>query len=100
MAEQSAVVHQLGKKAYIAGLNWQPLARSSYSKRIADIREYADRIDATKHILLKGHQNEYLGLYNFDPDISDEERTGQVYSLAAMLATQNEQEHAIYAIRI
>jgi hypothetical protein len=100
MAEQSAVVHQVGKKAYIAGLNWQPLAHSGYSKRIADIREFADRIDATKHILLKGNQNEYLGLYNFDPDISDEERTSQVYSLAAMLVTRNEQEHAIYAIRI
>lgn len=100
MAEQSAVVHQLGKKAYIAGLSWQPLARSSYSKRIADIREYADRIDATKHILLKGSQNEYLGLYNYDPDISDEERTGQVFSLAAFLATRNGPDHGIYAIRI
>jgi hypothetical protein len=101
MAEQSAVVHQVGKKAYIAGLNWQPLARSGYSKRVADIREYADRIDATKHILLKGSQSEYLGLYNYDPDISDEERTGQVFSLASMLASQSSpDDHSIYAIRI
>lgn len=100
MAEQSAVVHQSGKKAYVAGLNWQPLAPHSYSKRIAEIRDYAERIDASKHILLKGAENEYLGLYNYDPDISDEERTGQVYSLAAMLATQSGQDHAIYAIRI
>jgi hypothetical protein len=100
MAEQSAVVHQVGKKAYVAGLNWQPLARLGYSKRIAEIREYADRVDASKHILLKGAENEYLGLYNYDPDISDEERTGQVYSLAAMLATQSGKDHSIYAIRI
>lgn len=100
MPEQSAIAYQEGRKAFVAGISWQPISQSGYSKRTAEIRELADRIDATKQIQLKTGYGVYVGLYNYDPDISDEERKGSMYSLAALLAKKVGTQNTILFWRI
>ena len=100
MPEQSAIAYQEGRKAFVAGISWQPISQSGYSKRTAEIRELADRIDATKQIQLKTSYGVYVGLYNYDSDISDEERKGGMYSLAALLAKKVGTQNTILFWRI
>ena len=100
MPEQSAIAYQEGRKAFVAGISWQPISQSGYSKRTAEIRELADRIDATRQIQLKTSYGVYVGLYNYDPDISDEERKGRMFSLAALLAKKVGTQNTILFWRI
>lgn len=100
MPEQSAIAYQEGRKAFVAGISWQPISQTGYSARTSEIRELADRIDATKQIQLKTSYGVYVGLYNYDPDISDEERKGSMYSLAALLAKKVGTQNTILFWRI
>lgn len=100
MPEQSAIAYQEGRKGFVAGISWQPISQSGYSKRTSEIRELADRIDATKQIQIKTNYGVYVGLYNYDPDISDEERKGSMYSLAAILAKKVGTQNTILFWRI
>lgn len=100
MFEQSVIIHQHNKRAWVGGLSWQPISSTGYSNRISEIRDLAERVDASKHVQVQANQGLFAGFYNFDAEMSEEKRPRKIYSIAAWMAATYPSQNCILLWRI